>query len=1049
MIVYLAALALLTASPSAADEDHQLDGALTELAAAFEAGDMDEAERVHAQMRAVDPASLDQDGFANLVAAGTIAMELMGASDIRDYLTGIRDQAEASGFAREALVLRVMIAETLARSQNWAAVAESSAGVREAYEALGVDDPTLSGRIYLVEGSSALARTEPDTALPLLEQAIMDLERAEEPQRHLIGVGRASKGIAYFMQGRILLAAQAMDAAAHDIAAATQPGVDVRITSFTNAAMVSVQAGLHDQAQYWTRRAIQECTLSASPADACSPVRLHLTLANVELARGDIRAATEASHSALRSVDIMAEGFDNHLRFEAQIMAGVIASLAGRDDEAADWMLAAVRSPDFTNLDQMRQVHAISNTLTALRHAGRLDDALELIEASTHLPESMAVLIERARINLAAGNMAEGNAALTQAEALIDPDSMGTSQAVDVLTARAAFLQAQGQLTEAIAVLRDAVERQAGTFGRSSIQTLFRRYSLGEALMAGGKYDEARTVLAQTAQDLAAVHNFGGSLSVSDTLQPGLFFQREIVSLALVEAIARSTPYPEQTGEMLAAAQLALRRESGDAMRLAREVEGVTPAQRELVSRFESLLQERRGAHRALSASFRTADGQRSSEASEQIESLDSALWATLDELRAEIPRFNYVEATSTVSIDEIQASLGPDETYLLLLHGPEAAYVMAFTDSTTHWHRTGIDGPDICHLVRRIRASMDPEGAPVCHGIPLRDEIPDTQIFDRTAAHELYTALLAPLEAVIAERPHLIISANGALAALPAAALVTAPPRGNDRDNSALRRTAWLINDYAISNLPDPASLVALRERRLTSRPEDGFVGVGAPCVLGLDGACEAREHEELVAALRSVSAQQLRELQPLPGALDELRAMAQEVGGETVLLTGENATVGTLLQTSFTGRRVVAFATHGLTAGELGASEPSLVMSVREDDLPGNGLLTASMIASRLQLDSDWVVLSACNAIGGGVTAANGLARGFFTAGSTRILATQVPIRDDVAVRLSVPVIGGAPARPADKLQHAMITLMSDQNLPGAAHPRVWAGYVVIGVD
>ena len=59
-----------------------------------------------------------------------------------------------------------------------------------------------------------------------------------------------------------------------------------------------------------------------------------------------------------------------------------------------------------------------------------------------------------------------------------------------------------------------------------------------------------------------------------------------------------------------------------------------------------------------------------------------------------------------------------------------------------------------------------------------------------------------------------------------------------------------------------------------------------------------------------------------------------------------------------------VVAFATHGLMAGEFeGVAEPALVLTPpagasEEDD----GLLVASEIA-QLKLNADWVVLSACN--------------------------------------------------------------------------------------
>jgi CHAT domain-containing protein len=51
-------------------------------------------------------------------------------------------------------------------------------------------------------------------------------------------------------------------------------------------------------------------------------------------------------------------------------------------------------------------------------------------------------------------------------------------------------------------------------------------------------------------------------------------------------------------------------------------------------------------------------------------------------------------------------------------------------------------------------------------------------------------------------------------------------------------------------------------------------------------------------------------------------------------------------------------------------------------------NGLLTASEVA-RLNLDADWVVMSACNTAGGsadGAEALSGLARAFFYASNSQ---------------------------------------------------------------
>ena len=91
----------------------------------------------------------------------------------------------------------------------------------------------------------------------------------------------------------------------------------------------------------------------------------------------------------------------------------------------------------------------------------------------------------------------------------------------------------------------------------------------------------------------------------------------------------------------------------------------------------------------------------------------------------------------------------------------------------------------------------------------------------------------------------------------------------------------------------------------------------------------------------------------------------------------------------------QVVHFATHGLLSGESAAilkarAEPALILTPPQDDDTAaeleedNGLLTASEVA-QLELDADWVVLSACNTAAGekgNAEPLSGLARAFFYA-------------------------------------------------------------------
>ena len=152
----------------------------------------------------------------------------------------------------------------------------------------------------------------------------------------------------------------------------------------------------------------------------------------------------------------------------------------------------------------------------------------------------------------------------------------------------------------------------------------------------------------------------------------------------------------------------------------------------------------------------------------------------------------------------------------------------------------------------------------------------------------------------------------------------------------------------------------------------------------------------------------------------------------------------------------RVLAFATHGLIAGDIkGLAEPALVMTPPEVGSEQNdGLLTASEIAL-LDLDADWVILSACNTAAAdgtpGGEGLSGLAKAFFFAGARALLVSHWSVASDATVKLTTGMLGALAKDPAigraESLRRAMLALMADAEKPYYAHPMFWAPFVVVG--
>jgi CHAT domain-containing protein len=180
-------------------------------------------------------------------------------------------------------------------------------------------------------------------------------------------------------------------------------------------------------------------------------------------------------------------------------------------------------------------------------------------------------------------------------------------------------------------------------------------------------------------------------------------------------------------------------------------------------------------------------------------------------------------------------------------------------------------------------------------------------------------------------------------------------------------------------------------------------------------------------------------------------------------VLKLGTAASEENVEKADFTKYRVVAFATHGLTAGELnGLTQPALALSAPEvTGGSGDGLLRLEEILT-LKLNADWVVLSACNTgagNGAGAEAASGLGRAFFYAGTRAILVTNWSVHSQSARELVTDLFRRQAADPklsrAEALQKAELALMDgpgyldDRGKPvfTYAHPLFWAPYTIIG--
>ncbi|MBI3710162.1 MAG: CHAT domain-containing protein, partial [Proteobacteria bacterium] len=397
------------------------------------------------------------------------------------------------------------------------------------------------------------------------------------------------------------------------------------------------------------------------------------------------------------------------------------------------------------------------------------------------------------------------------------------------------------------------------------------------------------------------------------------------------------------------------------------------------------------------------------------------------------------------LSLAETQALPAADEALVSYMLDEDDGYAWVVRRDRVGFHRIALSIAEARGAVARLRADLDLS----------RLGGGDDARFDLPASYALYRRVFAPLLPDLGEARHIIFVSDGGLASLPFGVLVSDDPAGLGR--TRLREAHWLVGRYAMSVLPSVDSLGSLRRLAPPSAGRRPFVGVGDPLLDGKPGASRGRDVRGLYRGDGVADVQEVRQMLRLPETADELREIAGllSADGDSLWL-GERATERHVRTADLSDVRVIAFATHAITAGEFsGVSEPSLVLTPPATGSPDDdGLLAASEVAE-LKLDADMVILSACNtAADDGTPSAeglSGLARAFFHAGSRSVLVSHWPVESTASVSLTTGMMRELVEHPeigrAEALRRSMQALMADGNNRLNAHPAIWGPFILVG--
>jgi tetratricopeptide (TPR) repeat protein/CHAT domain-containing protein len=426
----------------------------------------------------------------------------------------------------------------------------------------------------------------------------------------------------------------------------------------------------------------------------------------------------------------------------------------------------------------------------------------------------------------------------------------------------------------------------------------------------------------------------------------------------------------------------------------------------------------------------------------DELKKVEANLTELIRRMEKDYPQYAALKYPKPCSLAAARACLGANEVALLFVPGNESSYLI---------------------LVEAQPAPDDKANGLAIYPLPSQDDLADgisrlierdtfeTQAKARAVGKQAYDLLLASVKDRIRGKD-LVIVPGGQLGYVPFEALV--------EDGH------YLIEKHRIRYAP---SLTALHLVRLWEKtrpkPQRPLWAMADPVYDKADQRIKGEN--DLAQATQDALAKYLASEKRGPArgeAYTRLRFTGQEAEAIRARLGASDKDVLTALQASeaavkaasakglLAQARYVHFATHGILGLDTG-QPPALVLSLvgndgkrDEDGGVNDGFLRLDEV-TRLQLNADLVVLSACETgkgrlyAGEGVT---GLARAFLYAGSRGVVCSLWAVDDRETATFMTQLYGGLKdgKAAADALRAAKLEMIRDHK-----PPVYWAPFILIG--
>jgi CHAT domain-containing protein len=380
------------------------------------------------------------------------------------------------------------------------------------------------------------------------------------------------------------------------------------------------------------------------------------------------------------------------------------------------------------------------------------------------------------------------------------------------------------------------------------------------------------------------------------------------------------------------------------------------------------------------------------------------------------------------ISLKNIQKELKSNQLILsYYLTNRQGLYIYCITNNNFEIKKIDITNDKLKNSIKQIKASISVEN--------IRNNK-----FDLSKSNEIYNILINPIKKNLINKNELIIIPHKSLTSLPFEILV---------ENKNSESTSWLIKNYSTSYYPSIYSFYNLNKIKLKNK-KDSFIGFGNPKFSSSKNK-KAINYNNIM--LRGIAnPEEIRNMISLPETEKELKILSKLFKKEnSKIYVGKKFSEDKLKSLNLSNYRYIAFATHAIIANQINnISEPGLILTPPKVATEANdGILTVSEI-EKLNLQSDVIILSACNTASDDGTpngeGLSGLASAFFHAGTKSILVTHWDVETNAAINLTTGTFKYLKNSDnlSKALQKAKIEMLSN---PDTSHPFYWAPFILIG--